>query len=210
MAGSYCRHLSIPAMSALVTGSILVSAAVAQQPARGQPTAPPEGRAAFVPLGDVAGGLQSGVSGQIDNPFAGQAEAIAQGKQLFTKMNCAGCHNYDGSGGEGPALADRYWRYGGTPVDIFKSIYEGRPQGMPAWGQALPPQDIWKLVTFIQAFGGSFELHANRGVRQGDTKGMLIAPELAVEPLPGASPRLPGSVVSPSYPDTPPGGDHKP
>jgi cytochrome c oxidase cbb3-type subunit III len=209
MASSCLRHLSILALSAFLTGPFVADRAVGQPatPADAQPTAPPEGRAALVPLGDFAGGLQSELARKIDNPFAGQADAVAQGKQLFTKMNCAGCHNYDGSGGEGPALADRYWRYGGAPVDIFKSIYEGRPQGMPAWGQALPSQEIWKLVTFIQAFGGAFTLYADRGARQGDTKGMLIAPELTAEPPPIALPPLPVSAGSPPQVVTPPGGN---
>ena len=191
---SSCRRLSILALW------VIAGSAVAQQPTQGQPTAPPEGRAALVPLGDLAGGLQSAISAQIGNPFAGQADAIAQGKQLFIKINCAGCHNYDGSGGMGPALTDRYWRYGGTPVRIYKSIYEGRPQGMPSWGQALPPGDIWKLVAFIQSFGGSLE-DADRDAPQNETKGLLIAPELIAEPRPAVSPPLPNASD---------GGDKKP
>ena len=61
-------------------------------------------------------------------------------------MNCAACHGYDLKGGMGPDLTDTYWRYGGSPADIYKSIFEGRPQGMPAWGRALPPAMIWKVV----------------------------------------------------------------
>jgi mono/diheme cytochrome c family protein len=76
-------------------------------------------------------------------------EAVASGKVLFVKMNCAGCHTYTGKGFMGPDLTDTYWRYGGAPDDIFRSIYEGRPQGMPAWGKALPTDQIWDLVHYI-------------------------------------------------------------
>ena len=55
----------------------------------------------------------------------------------------------------GPNLSDRYWRYGGTPAAIYQSIAAGRPQGMPAWYQALPPRQIWELVTYIESHGGA-------------------------------------------------------
>lgn len=78
-------------------------------------------------------------------------DAIAAGKTLFAKMNCAGCHTYTGKGFMGPDLTDTYWRYGGAPEDIYRSIYEGRPQGMPAWGKKLPPDQIWQLVHYIRS-----------------------------------------------------------
>ncbi len=82
-------------------------------------------------------------------------QAVAAGKTLFAKMNCAGCHTYTGKGFMGPDLTDSYWRYGGAPEEIYRSIYEGRPQGMPAWGKALPSDEIWQLVHYI----GSLPTH---------------------------------------------------
>ncbi len=55
----------------------------------------------------------------------------------------------------GPALNARGWRYGGTPGEIFNSIHDGRPKGMPAWGQRLPPQEIWRLTAYIESLGGA-------------------------------------------------------
>jgi cytochrome c oxidase cbb3-type subunit 3 len=86
---------------------------------------------------------------------AATPESIAAGKVLYVKMNCAGCHSYTGKGWMGPDLTDSYWRYGGTPDDIYRTIYEGRPQGMPAWGKALPSEEIWELVHYI----GSLPTH---------------------------------------------------
>ena len=80
----------------------------------------------------------------LDNPLAGDPNSVEEGKKLFTQMNCAGCHGYDAKGGMGPDLTDTEWRYGGTPIDIYKSIYEGRAQGMPAWGNTLPTTPIWQ------------------------------------------------------------------
>jgi cytochrome c oxidase cbb3-type subunit 3 len=82
---------------------------------------------------------------------ASSPQAVAAGKDLYVRMNCAGCHTYTGKGWMGPDLTDSYWRYGGTPDDIYRSIYEGRPQGMPAWGKALVPGEIWQLVFYIRS-----------------------------------------------------------
>lgn len=129
---------------------------------------PSEGRIAAVPLGDVAGVAVTNLPATLTNPLEGNASAVQEGKSLFIKMNCAGCHGYDAGGGMGPSLVDHYWRYGGVPVSVYKSIFEGRPQGMPAWGQALPPQEIWKLVAYLESLGGTFPADQYHAALQGD------------------------------------------
>ena len=52
---------------------------------------------------------------------------IAQGQQLYTWMNCGGCHSH-GGGGMGPALMDDEWRYGGAMDEIAATIADGRPE----------------------------------------------------------------------------------
>ena len=85
------------------------------------------------------------------NPFEGKADAVAAGHDLFGKMNCAGCHAYDLTGGMGPDLTDASWLYGGKPGEIFHTIAEGTPRGMPAWKDKLTPDQIWQIVTYIQS-----------------------------------------------------------
>ena len=129
---------------------------------------PPEGNLARVAIGDLAGAGNNTFETTIANPYANDMSAIKEGHELFVNMNCAGCHGYDLKGGMGPSLVDTYWRYGGSPADIYKSIFEGRPQGMPAWGRSIPSVEIWKVVAYIQAKGGTFSPGlADRG-RQGD------------------------------------------
>jgi len=60
-----------------------------------------------------------------------------EGAKLFISYNCMDCHGADGSGAMGPSLQDNRWHFGGTPGDVFQSIYEGRPDGMPAWGRGV-------------------------------------------------------------------------
>ena len=81
----------------------------------------------------------------------------------------------------GPDLTDSEWRYGGLPIQVYKTIRDGRPQGMPAWGVALPPGDIWKLVAYIQSLGGTVSPKDYEHARQGDEPGELVAPEAQVE-----------------------------
>lgn len=129
---------------------------------------PAEGALARVAIGDLAGVGNNTLDVDVANPYAKDRAGIEVGHEFFINMNCASCHGYDLKGGMGPDLTDTYWRYGGSPADIYKSIYEGRPQGMPAWGRALPPAVIWKLVSYIQSKGGSYPAGlADRG-RQGD------------------------------------------
>lgn len=141
---------------------------------------PPPGDVAAVPLGQPAGVIDTPPFSTLStaNPYADNPQAVVDGKSLYIKMNCASCHAYTGKGNMGPDLTDTYWRYGGLPIQIYQSIHNGRPQGMPAWGNALPPQEIWKLVAYIQSFGGSAPVSSYRNARQGASPGERIAPEL--------------------------------
>ena len=85
------------------------------------------------------------------NPYEGDRQATTIGSQLFMSYNCVDCHGMDGSGAMGPSLADGRWHFGGTPGEVFESIYQGRPEGMPAWGGRISDADIWRLVTYVRS-----------------------------------------------------------
>jgi cytochrome c oxidase cbb3-type subunit 3 len=98
--------------------------------------------------------LVAGVgTGRVDvaaqNPYEGDAEAEQQGSRLYGQMNCAGCHGPAGGGGIGPPLADAEWIYGGQPENVVQAILEGRPNGMPSFGDKLPESEAWKIATFV-------------------------------------------------------------
>jgi cytochrome c oxidase cbb3-type subunit 3 len=162
---------------------------------------------AAVPLGDLAGAPENKLGAAIPNPFGGDVQAAQQGHELFVRMNCAGCHGYGATGGMGPNLGDTYWRYGGSPVAIFKSIYEGRPQGMPAWNPALPPDEIWKLVAYIQSLGGSYSAEQYQASVQGDMVGDNVAPEVDATlkgPAAASGPKSKGQSDSSAAPEARP------
>lgn len=85
--------------------------------------------------------------------YDNNANAISAGQQLFSMMNCVGCHAH-GGGGMGPALMDNQWRYGGRIDQIAASIADGRPNGMPSWRGKLTADQIWKLAAYVRSLSG--------------------------------------------------------
>jgi mono/diheme cytochrome c family protein len=88
---------------------------------------------------------------RLTNPFEGDRQAVTIGGQLFLSYNCVDCHGMDGSGAMAPSLADGRWRFGGSPSEVFESIYQGRPEGMPAWGGRIADADVWRLVAYVRS-----------------------------------------------------------
>jgi cytochrome c oxidase cbb3-type subunit 3 len=86
------------------------------------------------------------------SPYRRDVNAIRDGQRLYHWYNCSGCHA-NGGGGMGPPLMDERWIYGSRPANLFDTIYEGRPGGMPAFGSKIPQDQIWKLVAYIEAMG---------------------------------------------------------
>jgi cytochrome c oxidase cbb3-type subunit 3 len=89
----------------------------------------------------------------VENPYADDPGAMVQGRQLYQAFNCAGCHGGSGGGGIGPPLADDEWIYGGSAANIYATIVQGRPNGMPAFGPSLQGEAVWKLAAYVRSFG---------------------------------------------------------
>lgn len=87
------------------------------------------------------------------NPFAGDDRAESEGERLYGWYNCGGCHGPHGGGAIGPNLRDEEWIYGSEPIDIYRSIAEGRPEGMPTWEGKIPARAIWLIVAYIESIG---------------------------------------------------------
>lgn len=113
------------------------------------PPAPAAGSPVMTPVGPIPGPGEESAAGA--NPYSENREAIAEGRTLFRRYNCAGCHGDHAGGGMGPSLRDQDWRYGDSDAHIFDSIAEGRSLGMPAWGTKLPEKQIWELTAYIKS-----------------------------------------------------------
>jgi len=91
------------------------------------------------------------------SPFQDNAYGISEGKRLFESFNCVGCHSH-GGGGMGPALMDDRWIYGSRPENIYATILEGRPNGMPSFRGKIADSQVWQLVAFVQSMNGQSSL----------------------------------------------------
>ena len=87
----------------------------------------------------------------VKNPYEGDKKAISTGGQLFIAYNCLDCHGAEGSGAMGPSFQDGRWHFGGSPGEVFESIYQGRPDGMPAWGGRITNDQIWMLTAYVRS-----------------------------------------------------------
>ncbi|HEY9028248.1 MAG TPA: c-type cytochrome [Burkholderiaceae bacterium] len=81
------------------------------------------------------------------------AYVLAQGKRYYRWFNCIGCHA-QGGGGTGPALMDASWVYGKTPGDIYTTLMDGRPNGMPAFRGRIPEEQAWQIVAYVRSLSG--------------------------------------------------------
>jgi len=118
---------------------------------RDQPQAavPPDG----VRLTTLRPGGGNDIAVSREAPFSDNAQAMAEGKRLYSAFNCNGCHAM-GGGSIGPPLMDDQWIYGDAPDQIYSTIVQGRPDGMPSFGGKIPDQQVWELVAYVRSMSG--------------------------------------------------------
>jgi cytochrome c oxidase cbb3-type subunit 3 len=86
--------------------------------------------------------------------YEGNATHISAGQRYYKSFNCSGCH-FNGGGGIGPPLMDDKWRYGGSIEQIYTSIAQGRPNGMPTFRDKVPEQQIWEIAAYVRTLSGN-------------------------------------------------------
>ncbi len=86
----------------------------------------------------------------LEDEYAGDAEAIAYGKARFGSR-CAFCHGGGGRGAKGPSLVQGKFKRGGCNEDIIQNIASGIPgTQMGAFGQSLDFDEIMKILAYIR------------------------------------------------------------
>ena len=86
------------------------------------------------------------------NPFSGNAAMIAEGRTLYNRVGCQGCHGGGGGGGMAVSLIDATWTFGSDDETLHKLIKGGIPeQTMPTVYSALPDEQVWQLLAFIRS-----------------------------------------------------------
>jgi len=118
----------------------------AAAPAESEAATPAEGEAAAAPAEGEAAAAAPAQGGAA----ASDPAAVEAGQALFVgKLGCYGCHGQDGGGGMGPALNDSTWIYGGDEAAILETLHNGRPGGMPAFGNQASEEELQQVAAFV-------------------------------------------------------------
>lgn len=89
---------------------------------------------------------QAAVAGDLTNPYQDFKPVLLEGQAIYDK-ECAQCHGANLKGDMGPSLVD----LDKPDAEVFKSVYSGIPDGgMPAFGETLGKDRVWKVVTFLK------------------------------------------------------------
>jgi cbb3-type cytochrome c oxidase subunit III len=144
---SSSRTFSVPAMCA---AALLVLAVAC----KGKEAAPP---AADSTHASTAAADTAVVAQVALRPFTGDTAKATAGRLIFLQKNCYSCHGGLAGGAMGPSLRDTTWKYGGADSLIFRTIHDGRPMGMPAWGNQLTTEQIDDLIVYIRSLRTSAE-----------------------------------------------------
>ncbi|MDB5932659.1 MAG: cytochrome [Massilia sp.] len=141
-----------PRWRAAAAALLLLTAAGCYREKRPSVPAPPAPKQSSVRMSEIEPG-KPGAKAPVPFKYEENAYALSQGKSLFRKYNCSGCHS-QGGGGMGPALMNDKWTYGSEPENIFATIVQGRPNGMPAFGGHITDEQVWQLVAYVRSMSG--------------------------------------------------------
>ena len=117
--------------------------------------------------------LQPGtsVAEPTSNDYEKKSYQLSEGQRLYENFNCVGCHAH-GGGDIGPPFSDDKWIYGYQPQQVFASIVQGRPKGMPSYGFRLNENQVWELVAYVRSMSGQ----VSKATASGRDDHMQIAP----------------------------------
>jgi mono/diheme cytochrome c family protein len=101
----------------------------------------------------------------LSNPFAGDADAITAGQEIF-ETNCETCHGPEGAG-DGPGavgldpkpanLGDNVMMSTLTDGYLFWRVSKGGAfepfnSAMPSWEQSLTEEQRWQVISYVRTF----------------------------------------------------------
>jgi cytochrome c oxidase cbb3-type subunit 3 len=132
--------------------ALLVFLAGCEREKRQFSTPPATFKSYDVTMSDIHPGTP-GMPQPVTNPSDNRAVDTNEGKRLFTQYNCSGCH-FNGGGGIGPPLMDEKWIYGDKPENIYSTIVEGRPNGMPSFRQKIPDSQVQQIAAYVKSMSG--------------------------------------------------------
>src|ERR1044072_2189087 len=183
-------HIKTKILSVCLLIPAMMLAASCKREERGFRVDPPSAsRINTKRLSDLQPGTPSATHVPVKNEYEQNGPAISEGKRLYEWFNCVGCHAH-GGGGIGPPLMDDQWIYGGEPDQIFATIVEGRPNGMPSFRGKIEDYQVWQLAAFVR----SLSLQVSKDAANGRDDNMSVKkPEQQSEKKPPQNSTLPKS-----------------
>jgi len=97
------------------------------------------------------------------NPYLGNADAIAKGKKVYQLYSCTQCHGGNAQGQVGPGLTGPNYKYPKNATDkgMFETIWHGTNGGMGAKGVGLmdpsdpkngmTPDEVLKVIAWVRS-----------------------------------------------------------
>lgn len=58
---------------------------------------------------------------------------------------------------------DDQWIYGSNPENIYATVVEGRPNGMPSFAGKIPSFEVWQIVAYVRSLSGQESKAASPG-----------------------------------------------
>ena len=97
---------------------------------------------------------------KLTNPVASNAESIAAGKRLYSRL-CVRCHGPlgkgdgggAGAGGQPSDLTDATWDFGSSDGEIFSVIHDGTSADMESYAEQMTDTEIWTVIVFLRSIG---------------------------------------------------------
>ena len=112
------------------------------------------GLALVVGVGNVGFGQnQDNTPAKKLNKYTGNPEAIKEGRAIYMKYGCPGCHGVGGGGGMGLPLTDDVWKFGSSDEVLYKLIKGQIPnQTLPkVLGEQMSDEEVWKVIAFVRS-----------------------------------------------------------
>jgi cytochrome c oxidase cbb3-type subunit III len=151
---SPCGSRGAPRVPALRLAALLAAAVLTgacdREERRLRESPPGRPASADVRLSVLRPGARADTAAHAATPYEDNAYAVSEGQRLFGWYNCAGCHA-NGGGGMGPPLMDDRWVYGSAPEQVYATIVQGRPNGMPSFAGRIPTTQVWQLVAYVRS-----------------------------------------------------------
>ena len=102
--------------------------------------------AAALPLVSLAGSAPAPVPANTSLAMPA-LDAAGEGRRVFLKLNCYGCHGMFAAGGMAPNII------GAEHGDVSEAVMQGEDSGMPSFKAYATSTDIDNLTTYLNSIG---------------------------------------------------------